>query len=85
MEQNPFVKCVDIHNIIPEISSNIYYLFETGGPHYFSKCTCKVESIYKQNIWPFYYLLKKTGCLEQLRIEGMFQQALVLINALLTC
>jgi hypothetical protein len=58
MEQNPFVKCVDIHNIIPEISSNIYYLFETGGPHYFSKCTCKVESIYKQNIWPFIYRIK---------------------------
>ena len=58
MEQNPFVKCVDIHNIIPEISSNIYYLFETGGPHYFSKCTCKVESIYKQNIWPFIYIIK---------------------------
>ena len=58
MEQNPFVKCVDIHNIIPEISSNIYYLFETGGPHYFSKCTCEVESIYKQNIWPFIYRVK---------------------------
>ena len=58
MEQNPFVKCVDIHNIIPEISSNIYYLFETGGPHYFSKCTCEVESIYKQNIWPFIYRIK---------------------------
>ena len=58
MEQNPFVKCVDIHNIIPEISSNIYYLFETGGPHYFSKCTCEVEFIYKQNIWPFIYRIK---------------------------
>ena len=58
MEQNPFVKCVDVHSIIPEISSNIYYLFETGGPHYFSKCTCEVEPIYKQNIWPFIYRIK---------------------------
>jgi len=58
MEQNPFVKCVDIHNIIPEISSNIYYLFETGGPHYFSQCTCEIDPIYRQNIWPFIYRVK---------------------------
>jgi hypothetical protein len=58
MEQNPFVRCVDVHKIIPEVMPNIYYLFETGGPHYFSKCTCEVESIYKQNIWPFIYRVK---------------------------
>ena len=58
MEQNPFVKCVDVHKIIPEVMPNIYYLFETGGPHYFSKCTCEVEPIYKQNIWPFIYRVK---------------------------
>ena len=28
---------------------------------------------------------QRKPCLEQLRIEGQFQQALVLINALLTC
>ena len=58
MEQNPFVRCVDVHKIIPEVMPNIYYLFETGGPHYFSQCTCKVEPIYKQNIWPFVYRVK---------------------------
>jgi hypothetical protein len=58
MEQNPFVKCVDVHSILPDVSPNIYYLFETGGPHYFSKCTCEVEPIYKQNIWPFIYRIK---------------------------
>jgi hypothetical protein len=58
MEQNPFVKCVDVHTILPEISPNIYYLYENGGPHYFSQCTCEVEPIYKQNIWPFLYRVK---------------------------
>ena len=58
MEQNPFVRCVDVHKIMPEVMPNIYYLFETGGPHYFSQCTCEVDPIYKQNIWPFIYRVK---------------------------
>jgi hypothetical protein len=43
---------------MPEVMPNIYYLFETGGPHYFSQCTCEVDSIYRQNIWPFIYRVK---------------------------
>jgi hypothetical protein len=58
MEQNPFVRCVDVHKIMPEIMPNIYYLFETGGPHYFSQCTCEINPIYRQNIWPFVYRVK---------------------------
>ncbi len=58
MEQNPFVRCVDVHKIMPEVMPNIYYLFETGGPHYFSQCTCEIDPIYRQNIWPFIYRVK---------------------------
>ena len=49
------VRCVDLNTIYPEIMPSIYFLYETGGPHYFSQCKNEVEPIYRENIWPFIY------------------------------
>ena len=48
---------VDISTVLPEIMPNRYYIFKSGGPHFFSKCKDKslVQDIYLQNIWPFVY------------------------------
>jgi len=49
------VRCVDLNAINSEIMPGIYFLYETGGPHYFSQCKNEVEPIYRENIWPFIY------------------------------
>ena len=54
---------VDLSTVISEIMPNQYYIFKTGGPHFFSKCKNKevVRDIYLQNIWPFIYNMKGMG------------------------
>ena len=54
---------VDLSTVISEIMPNQYYMFKTGGPHFFSKCKNKevVRDIYLQNIWPFIYNVKGIG------------------------
>jgi hypothetical protein len=54
---------VDLSTVISEIMPNQYYMFKTGGPHFFSKCKNKevVRDIYLQNIWPFIYNMKGIG------------------------
>ena len=54
---------VDLSTVISEIMPNQYYIFKTGGPHFFSKCKNKevVRDIYLQNIWPFIYNIKGMG------------------------
>ena len=56
---NP-VDGVDISTVVSEIMPNQYFIFKTGGPHFFSKCKNKsvVRDIYLQNIWPFIYNIK---------------------------
>ena len=51
---------VDISTVVSEIMPNQYFIFKTGGPHFFSKCKNKsvVRDIYLQNIWPFIYNIK---------------------------
>ena len=51
---------VDLSTVISDIMPNRYYMFKTGGPHFFSKCKNKevVRDIYLQNIWPFIYNVK---------------------------
>tara|TARA_R110000751_G_scaffold289063_1_gene395252 strand:+ start:868 stop:1581 length:714 start_codon:yes stop_codon:yes gene_type:complete len=51
---------VDLSTVISDIMPNRYYMFKTGGPHFFSKCKKKevVRDIYLQNIWPFIYNVK---------------------------
>ena len=49
------VRCVDLNSINPSIVPGIYFLYETGGPHYFSQCKNEIEPIYRENIWPFIY------------------------------
>ena len=49
------VRCVDLNVADPTIKPGIYFLYETGGPHYFSQCKNEVEPIYKENIWHFIY------------------------------
>ena len=51
---------VDVSTVIPEVMPKIYFIFKTGGPHFFSKCKNKslVKDIYLQNIWPFIYRIK---------------------------
>lgn len=53
-----FIDSVDVADYFPEIVAQTYRIFPTGGPHYFSQCTCEVDPIYRQNIWPFIYRLK---------------------------
>ena len=54
---------VDLSTVISDIMPNRYYMFKTGGPHFFSKCKNKevVRDIYLQNIWPFIYNVKGIG------------------------
>jgi len=54
---------VDLSTVISEIMPHQYYMFKTGGPHFFSKCKNKevVRDIYLQNIWPFIYNVKGIG------------------------
>ena len=51
---------VDISTVLPDIIPKYYYIFKSGGPHFFSKCKNKemVDDIYLQNIWPFIYNIK---------------------------
>ena len=56
-----FIDAKDIADFFPEIQRDTYYVFPTGGPHYFSQCTCEVLPIYKENIWPFIYRKKRSG------------------------
>ena len=49
------VRCVDLNITNPLIKPGLYFLYETGGPHYFSQCKNEIEPIYRENIWPFIY------------------------------
>ena len=49
------VRCVDLNTINSSLIPGIYFLYETGGPHYFSQCKNEIEPIYRENIWPFIY------------------------------
>lgn len=49
------VRCVDLNVTNPLIKPGLYFLYETGGPHYFSQCKNEIEPIYRENIWPFIY------------------------------
>lgn len=53
-----FIDAKDVADFLPEVQRDTYYIFPTGGPHYFSQCTCEVLPIYKENIWPFIYRKK---------------------------
>lgn len=56
-----FIDAKDVADFLPEVQRDTYYIFPTGGPHYFSQCTCEVLPIYKENIWPFIYRKKRSG------------------------
>ena len=42
---------VDISTVLPDIIPKYYYIFKSGGPHFFSKCKNKemVDELKKQN------------------------------------
>ena len=55
-------EAVDISTVITthQIAPNQYFMFRTGGPHFFSKCKNKelVNAKYLDLSWPFIYNTK---------------------------
>lgn len=57
-------EAIDISTVITthHIAPNQYFMFRTGGPHFFSKCKNKevVNAKYLDLSWPFIYNTKGT-------------------------
>ncbi len=57
-------EAVDISTVVTthQIAPNQYFMFRTGGPHFFSKCKNKevVNAKYLDLSWPFIYNTKGT-------------------------
>ena len=56
-----FIDAKDLADAMPEVQRDTYYVFPTGGPHYFSQCTCEVLPIYREHVWPFIYRKKHSS------------------------
>ena len=50
-------EAVDLSTVMEEIKPKQYYIFKTGGPHFFARCKNKsvIRDIFLKNIWPFIY------------------------------